>query len=269
MPEKSWIQSRKIKERLRTKFIGQEIHHFAKVTSTNDVTKELAAKGAKEGTVVISETQTLGRGRLGRDWASPEGGIWFSIILRPQVDPKDASKLTFVAAVAVARILREMFNLEAEIKWPNDVLIGGKKVCGILTETSTKEDVVDFVVVGVGINANVGLDSFPENLRNSITTLKKELREEIEREGFLCALLEALEQYYTVFMGRNFDLIFEEWRNLAGFLGHYVEVVSFDEKTRGLAVDVDRDGALMIKLRDGTVKKVISGDVIVQKRLPL
>ena len=265
MPERRWIQPRKIKDGLQTKFVGNEIHHLVEVPSTNDVAKELAAKGAEEGTIVISETQTLGRGRLGREWASPEGGIWFSIILRPEVDSRDASKLTFVAAVAVARVIRGMFSLEAEIKWPNDVLIGGKKVCGILTETSTKGDVVDFVVVGVGINANVSLDSFPQSMRNSLTTLKEELMEEIEREEFLRALLEELERYYTMFLRKKFGLILEKWRNLAGFLGQYVEVLSFGEKIRGRAVDVDRNGALMIKLRNGTVKKVMSGDVTIQK----
>ena len=265
MPETGWIQPRKIKERLQTDLMGREIHHFAEVSSTNDVAKELATNGAEEGTVVISETQTLGRGRLGREWASPEGGIWFSIILRPEVEPKDASKLTFVGAVAVARVIREMFNLRAEVKWPNDVLIGGKKVCGILTETSTKGDALNFVVVGVGINANASLNSFPESLRNSLTSLKEELKEEIERERFLRALLEELEHYYTMFMRKNFDLILEEWRNLAGFLGQYVEVLSFDEKITGRAVDVDQNGALIIKLRNGTVKKVMSGDVTIQK----
>ncbi|MFQ5758397.1 MAG: biotin--[acetyl-CoA-carboxylase] ligase [Candidatus Bathyarchaeia archaeon] len=270
MPKKSWIQPRRIREGgLQTDFMGHEIHHFAELTSTNDVAKELAAKGAEEGTVVISETQTLGRGRLGREWASPEGGIWFSIILRPEVDSKGASKLTFVAAVAVARVIREIFDLEAELKWPNDVLIGGKKVCGILTEASMKGDVVDFVVVGVGINANVSLDSFPESLRASLTSLKEEMKKEIEREEFLRALLEELEQYYTMFVREKFDLILEEWRNLAGFLGRYVEVVSFDEKIRGRAVDVDRDGALMIKLIFCSLKNVLSGFVFIDKRLSL
>ena len=264
-PKKTWIRPRKIKERLKTEFIGQGIHHFAEVTSTNDVAKELASKGVKEGTVVISEMQTLGRGRLGRRWASPQGGIWFSIVLRPRVNPKEASKLTFVAAVAVARAIREMFELRAEIKWPNDVLIGGKKVCGILTETSTKGEVVDFVVVGIGINANVGLDSFPESLRNSLTSLREERMVEIEREEFLRALLEEVERYYTILMRKDFDLILEEWRKLASFLGQHVEVTSFDQKTRGQAVDVDSDGSLIIKLTDGRIKKVMTGDVIAEK----
>ena len=263
--EKIWIHPREIKEGLQTEFIGQEIHHFAEVTSTNDVAKELARKGVKEGTVVVSETQTLGRGRLGRRWVSPQGGIWFSIVLRPRVNPKEASKLTFVAAVAAARTIREMFELRAEIKWPNDVLIGGKKVCGILTETSTKGEVVDFVVVGIGINANVSLDSFPESLRNSLTSLKEERMVEIEREEFLRALLEEVERYYTILLRKDFDLILEEWRRLASFLGQYVEVVSFDEKIRGRAVDVDSDGSLIVKLTDGRIKKVMTGDVIAEK----
>lgn len=266
MPEKSWIDPRRIKEALQTDLIGQEIHHIAEVTSTDDAAKELAAKGAEEGTVVISEKQTLGRGRLGRRWISPEGGIWFSIVLRPKVDPKDVLKLTFVAAVAVARVLREKYNLKAEIKWPNDVLIGKKKICGILTETSTKGDVVQFAVVGIGINANVSPDAFPESLRNSLTSIKAELGEEIEREDFLRVLLEEIEREYKLFVRKRFDLIVEEWRSLAGFLGQYVEVVSFDERIRGWAVDIDQSGALMIKLKDGTVKKVMLGDVIVQKQ---
>jgi len=267
--EKSGIHPGKIEEGLQTNFLGRKIHHFTEVTSTNDVAKRLAAEGAEEGTIVISEKQTLGRGRLGRRWVSPEGGIWFSMILRPEVASKDASKLTFVVAVAVARVIRKMFNLDAEIKWPNDVLIGGKKVCGILTEASTKGDVVDFVIVGIGINANVSLDAFPRSLRRSITSLRRELRREVEREKFLCALLQEMENYYTLFIREKFDSILEEWRKLAGILGHHVEVSSFNEKIRGLAVDVDQDGMLMIKLRDGTIRRVASGDVTLQKRSSL
>lgn len=265
MSQPSSIQRAKIREGLQTDFIGREIYHFAEVTSTNDVARQMASEGAKEGTVVISETQTLGRGRLGREWVSPEGGIWFSIVLRPAVDPRNAPILTFVAAVAIARAIREMFGLDAEVKWPNDVLIKGKKVCGILTETSIKGHVVNFAIVGVGINANVNVGAFPQSLMISLTSLKEELKQEVQREEFLCALLEELERGYTMFMRKDFGLILEEWTNLAGFLGQCVEVVSFDEKIVGRAVDVDRDGALLIKLEDGTIKRIISGDVKIQK----
>jgi len=266
VPKKSWIHLRKIKKGLQTDFIGQEIHHFGEVSSTNEVAKALASEGAPEGTVVIAETQTHGRGRLERRWVSPAGGMWFSMILRPRVDPKDAPKLTFVAAVAVARVIRNVLNLKAELKWPNDVLIGEKKVCGILTEASTKGGVVNFVVVGIGINANVSLDLFPESLRDSLTSLKAELGEEIERESFLRVLFGEMERHYWLLTQQGFGLILEEWRPYAGFLGQSMEVVSFDEKIRGQAVDVDENGALIIRLEDGTLRRAVSGDVIVRKQ---
>jgi len=190
------IEPKKIKNELQTDFIGQEIRYFTEVTSTNDVAKELAIKGAKEGTIVIAETQSRGRGRQGRKWVSPAGGIWFSLILRPKTYPEDALKLTLMTAAVVAKVVSDMFRLKAEVKWPNDIVINGKKVCGILTETRTKGDIVDFVVIGVGINANINLDSFPKHLRKSLTSLRKELKEDINRKRFLCALLEELEQCY-------------------------------------------------------------------------
>jgi BirA family biotin operon repressor/biotin-[acetyl-CoA-carboxylase] ligase len=259
------IVPRRIQDGLQTELIGKEIHHFAGVTSTNDVAKKLAVEGAEEGTVVIAETQTDGRGRVGRGWFSPRGGVWFSTILRPKVSPEDALKLTLTTAVAVARVIRKTLRLNSEIKWPNDVLIEGKKVCGILTEMSTSGKVVDFVILGVGINANVNIDSFPAHLRNSVTSLKKELRQEVPRERFLQALLEEFELYYKMFTRNEFDLILEEWRDLAKFLGSYVEIVSCGEKLVGLAVDVDQSGALLIKTRDGNVRRVVSGDVSLQK----
>jgi biotin-[acetyl-CoA-carboxylase] ligase BirA-like protein len=190
------IGPKKIKNELQTDFFGQEIYSFKEVTSTNDVAKELAIKGAKEGTIVVAETQSRGRGRQDRKWVSPAGGIWFSLILRPKVDPEDAVKLTLMTAAVVAKVISDMFRLRAEVKWPNDIVINGKKVCGILAETRTKGDIVDFVVIGVGINANINLSSFPKHLRKSLTSLREELREDINRKRFLCALLEELEQCY-------------------------------------------------------------------------
>ena len=194
--EKNLIEPKKIKDELQTDFIGQEIYNFTEVTSTNDVAKELAIRGAKEGTIVMAETQSRGRGRLGRKWVSPEGGILFSIILRPKVDPEDALKLTLMTAAVVAKVISDMFKLKAEVKWPNDIIINGKKVCGILTEMGTKGDIVDFVVIGVGINANINLDSFPKHLRKFLTSLKEELKEDVDRKRFFCALLEEFEQCY-------------------------------------------------------------------------
>jgi BirA family biotin operon repressor/biotin-[acetyl-CoA-carboxylase] ligase len=245
----------------KTKVIGQKIHYFTEVTSTNDVAKELAALRAKEGTIVIAEVQTCGRGRLGRDWLSPKGGVWFSIILRPEVKAKDVFKITFLTAVAVAKTIREMFKLNAEIEWPNDILINGKKVCGILTETSIRGETVDSVIVGVGINANVDLNLFPKHLKKTVTTLAAEVKREVDREKFLRVLLKELEAYYKMFKENNFDSILEEWKQLNRLFGANVEVVSFNEKIEGQAVNVDQNGALIIRLADGTTRKVFSGDV--------
>jgi BirA family biotin operon repressor/biotin-[acetyl-CoA-carboxylase] ligase len=245
----------------QTKVIGQKIHYFEEVTSTNDVAKELATLRAKEGTIVIAEVQTSGRGRLGRDWLSPKGGVWFSIILHPEVKAKDVFKVTFLTAVAVAKTIRKIFKLNAEIEWPNDVLINGKKMCGILTETSIRGENVDSVIVGVGINANVDINFFPKHLKKTVTTLASEVKREVDREKFLHVLLKELEAYYKMFKENNFDSILEEWKQLNRLFGANVEVVSFNEKIEGQAVNVDQNGALIIRLADGTTRKVFSGDV--------
>jgi len=256
----------KVKTGLQTQIVGQTIHSFRELTSTNDMAKEIAMKGAKEGTVIVAETQTRGRGRLGREWVSPQGGLWFSIILRPKVSPRDAPKLTLMISVAVAKTISKLFDLEAEIKWPNDILVKGKKVSGILTETNTKGDTLNFAVVGVGINANLNLHDFPSNLRDSSTTLKEELQKEIDCEAFLRSLLEQTEHYYNTFMQGNFGAILAEWKRLSKFLGSYVEVTSFDEKVVGWATDIDENGALIVRLRDQTTRKIVSGDVIIRKQ---
>jgi len=228
--------------------------------------KELAMKGAREGTVIVAGAQTRGRGRLGREWISPGGGLWFSIILRPRVSPRDAPKLTLMMSVAVAKTLNRLFDLGAEIKWPNDVLVNGKKVCGILTETSTKGESLNFAVVGVGLNANFSLHDFPADLRGSSTTLKVELKREIERETLLRSLLEETEHYYNMFTQGRFHAILTEWKRFSQFLGSYVRVTSFDEKFEGWATDIDENGALIVKLRDKTTRKVVSGDVTIRKK---
>jgi len=260
------ILPNRVKAGLQTKIIGRTIHYFRSLPSTNDIAKELAQKGAKEGTVIVAETQTRGRGRLRRRWISPRGGLWFSIILRPRISPKDAPKLTLMTSVAVTKTINKLFDLEAEIKWPNDVLVKGKKVCGILTETSTRGDALDFAVVGVGVNANFSVHDFPKNLQVSSTTLKEELKRKIERETLLRSLLEATEHYYSMYIQGKFNTILAEWKSLSKFLGSYVEVLSFDEKIEGWASDIDKNGALVIRLGDQIIRKIVSGDVTILKQ---
>jgi BirA family biotin operon repressor/biotin-[acetyl-CoA-carboxylase] ligase len=255
------IEIRKIKENLQTKFIGKTIHHFFEIASTNDLAKEIASIGAQEGTTIIAETQTQGRGRLGREWVSPAGGLWFSIILRPKLNVKDIPKLTLITSLAVAKTISQLLNLKTKVKWPNDVLIKTKKVCGILTEANTREKTINFVVIGIGINANIELHSLPPQIRENATSLKQELKREINREQLLQVLLEKMEHYYLMLLKGKFDLILKEWKTLCDFLGSHVEVTTLKEKIEGVAIDIDKNGALIIKLQDGTLRRVLSGDV--------
>ena len=257
----SWL-----KKELKTRRTGRSIHYFSEVGSTNEKAKELASQGTAEGTVVMAETQRCGRGRLGRRWLSPSGGVWLSIILRPKASPKETLKLTLTTAVAVAKTLHKMFGLDAEIKWPNDVLIEGKKVCGILVEASTRNDKLEYAIVGIGINANIDVTLFPEKLRATATTLKHLLGRKIDREELVCSLLETFESYYNLLESDGFSLILDDWRRLATFLGCRVEVSSFEEKFEGVAVDADENGWLIIRLDDGCLRKVVSGDVSVRRK---
>jgi biotin-[acetyl-CoA-carboxylase] ligase BirA-like protein len=240
---------------------GYKICHYKTATSTNDVAKELAKKSNEEKTIVLAEVQKGGKGRMGRQWISPKGGLWFSIILRPQMSPKEALKLTFITSSAVAKTIETMFCLKTAVKWPNDVLVNGRKICGILTETSTRENVIDFVVVGIGINANINLDSFPANLQDTVTSLKHELGYNIRQKTLMKNFLQNFEHRYKLLQRKRWNVLLQEWKGLATFLGKQVEVVSFDEVLVGEAWDVCDDGALILRHKDGVLKRVVVGDV--------
>lgn len=265
MPRTEPIRLEKIKEKLQTKLIGKTIHCFSEVSSTNDLAKEMATIGAKEGTVIVAETQTSGKGRLGREWASSKGGIWLSTVLRPKLSGKDIPKLTLMTSLVVAKTINQLFNLKTEVKWPNDVLINAKKVCGILTEANTRGNTTNFVIVGIGINANIELNSLPKQVRENATSLKHELKREIDREQILRLLLEKMEHYYVMLTEGKFNPVLKEWKSLCEFLDSYVEVTSWEEKIEGWAIDVDENGALIIRLRDGTLRKILSGDVSLKR----
>lgn len=259
------ISVNKLQDGLRTKSLGKSIIFSREVDSTNERAKKLATYEAQEGTVVIAETQTRGRGRLDREWVSPAGGLWFSIVLRPKLYPTEAIKLTFVAGLAVAEVLNEMFDLKVETKWPNDVLVNGRKICGILTEMNTTGQTVNFVVVGIGVNADFNVEEvFSEQMRKVATSLEDELGRKVELEELLRSLLEKLETLYGLFRKEGFSAILEKWKNYAYFLGHKVEVVSPTGKLRGSALDIDNEGALLLEFEDGTVKRVVVGDVSLQ-----
>ena len=252
----------RLQEDLRTKRLGRNILFSCSVGSTNEWAKELALLGAAEGTVTIAETQTAGRGRLGREWFSSEGGLWFSVVLRPKLRASEAVGLVFVAGLAVAEVLGEKYGLQVETKWPNDVLVKGRKVCGILVETNTTGETLNFSVVGIGINGNFDVEeAFPEELRKVATSLEKEIGKKVNLEQLFRSILERLEDICDLLLKEGSVEVLRKWKRYAGFLGCRVEVKSDDDRWIGLALDVDDDGSLVVRLRDGEVMHFFAGDV--------
>jgi BirA family biotin operon repressor/biotin-[acetyl-CoA-carboxylase] ligase len=235
--------------------LEQRIHYFPEIGSTMDAARELAKKGAGEGTIVIAEVQTRGRGRLSREWLSPEGGIYFTLVLRPRISPAYAPRINLMASVAVAATIKKIFGLKAELKWPNDVLIGGRKVCGILAEMDAEMDVVNFVNIGIGINANTSIPQFEK----TVTSLKDALGREISRKEFLSALLTEIEGQQPLLM--KSDLL-EEWKKLSVTLDKDVRIIAPGEVIVGRAIDIDTTGVLIVKEKDGSLNKAIAGDCI-------
>jgi len=256
-----------VEDGLRTDFIGKEIHHHRQVSSTQEAAKGLAAEGAKEGTAVIAEIQARGKGRRGREWHSPAGGVYMSVILMPQMSPARAPLLTLLAGVAVAKVLRHLYDLKAELKWPNDVMVDDRKICGILTEMTAETEAVDYCIVGIGINANIKLADFPSKFRETTTSLKEELGKNVSRAELVRRLLEEMERLYNVFREGGPAPILKEWKALTNTLGALVRITDTGV-IEGRAVDVDQDGALIVELADGSLKRVIAGDVSLRRDKP-
>ena len=251
-----------VKKGLNTDFIGHDIHYFKEVDSTNEVAKYLAKNGAEEGTIVISEIQNRGKGRRGKTWISPPGGVWMTIILRPDIIPSSAPQLTLVTGVAVAETLKKECKLDVGIKWPNDILIGNKKVCGILTEVNASINKVNYVVVGIGIDMNVDVPLFPPELQRGATSLKNELDTEINGALLVQKFLLEFENYYNEFKEGNFPEILNKWRLLSKTIGNNVEVRTRGKTVRGEAVGINKDGVLILELEDGSLRKMISGECL-------
>jgi BirA family biotin operon repressor/biotin-[acetyl-CoA-carboxylase] ligase len=247
-----------VKAGLKTQIIGRDIQYFKETESTNTIAREIAGS-VEEGTVVIAESQTGGRGRMGRKWISPEGGIWLSIIIKPKIQPLYASRITLLAGVSAAKRICS-YGLPAKIKWPNDVLINGKKVCGILTEIEAEIDLIEFCVVGIGIDANVDTESFPEEARETSTSLKKELGSGINRVEFVQKLLEEFESLYLKFQKDGFSPILEEWRNMSATIGEWVKITTQARTIYGEAIGVDSEGALVLETGEGKLEKIVAGN---------
>ncbi|OPY44974.1 MAG: putative biotin ligase [Methanosaeta sp. PtaU1.Bin016] len=242
-------------EGLRTKWLGKDLRCFDEVCSTNDVARSVARE-CRNGTVILAETQTQGRGRLSRPWASPPGGIWMSLVLKPKISLDRAYRINMAVSVAVSRSMCALYGLDVGIKWPNDLLIGGRKVCGILMEISAEVDRVDWAVVGLGINANIDVMGFSVDWK--ATSLRQELCQDVSRIDLIQRLLLEIEGTYHRMHSRD---LYEEWRRRSVTLGKQVRITSASGDLSGEAIDLAEDGALLIRAED-KIKRVLAGDCI-------
>ncbi|HXG47853.1 MAG TPA: biotin--[acetyl-CoA-carboxylase] ligase [Methylomirabilota bacterium] len=245
--------------------IGRDIRVFRETGSTNDVAEKLARDGAAEGVVVFAESQTRGRGRLGRTWLSPRGkGLWFSVLLRPDLRPQAATQLTVAAATALRRSIHAQTHLAATIKWPNDILIRGRKVAGVLTELSAELDHIKHIVLGIGIDVNVGAGEFPADLRKTATSLKQELGRPVSRADLAVAVLQELDRDYARVRNGQFEALADEWEGHCTTLGRRVSIQCGPRQIDGRAEALDEDGALLVRTEHGRVERIIGGDVTVE-----
>jgi len=240
---------------LKTKWLGRDMRVLAEVSSTNVAALSLA-RHCQNGTVILAETQTQGRGRLSRPWASPPGGIWMSLILKPEMPLNHVYRINMAASVAICKAISSMLGLEAGIKWPNDLLIGEQKICGILMEVGAQVDRLDYAVVGLGLNVNNDPSDFPAEWRS--TSLAAELGHDIDRCELICRILEAMEVAYEKLGSQE---IYEEWRSRSLTLKRQVRITSPAGDQVGQAVDLAEDGALLLRVGD-ELKRVLAGDCI-------
>jgi len=253
---KNSLSSTLITSDLRTRFVGQRVIYYPTLTSTMEVAKREAQQGAAEGTVVVAGEQTAGKGRKNRTWLSPRGSIALSVILHPSV--AYLPYLIMLASLAVTHSIVAVTGLQPQLKWPNDVLVNGKKVSGILIESSLRGNIVDYAIIGIGVNVNLRLSDFPE-IRLTATSLSDELGREVSQLEMIRQLLIEIERRYLALPAG--EPIYQEWRDNMVTLGKKVRVKSGKTTYQGIAESVDRDGSLLLRHRDGSLTKVVAGDV--------
>jgi len=249
-----------------TKIIGRDIHVFKETTSTNDVIEKFARDGLKEGIVAFAESQTKGRGRLGRKWVSPaRKGLWFSVLLRPDLQPQETTQLTVASATALRRAIQLHTGLKPEIKWPNDILIHGRKVAGILTELSAELDRVKYVILGIGVDVNLNASDFSAEFRKSASSLKIELGKPIFRAELAVVILRELDVDYGRICDGRFSAIADEWEEHCTTIGQEVVIRTGERQIRGRAESLGEDGALLLRTDHGHLERVVGGDVTLAK----
>lgn len=246
--------------------IGRDIRVFQETTSTNDVADRLGRDGVKEGVVVFAESQTKGRGRLGRSWVSSQGkGLWFSVLLRPALSPQAATQMTIASGTALARALRKAAGVECEIKWPNDILVRERKLCGILTEMSAELDKIKYMVLGIGVNVNFEREDFPVELREIATSLAIESGRKFKRAEVAAEILRQLEVDYARIRSGQFESVASEWEDHCTTIGRNVEIACGKRVVNGRAESLDREGALLVRTQHGHLERIIGGDVSLRK----
>lgn len=249
-----------VSEGLATKVLGKSIYYYEKVDSTNTIARKLAEEGAPDGTVVLAEEQTGGRGRLARTWYSPFGqGVWFSLVLRPSFVPMEAAKMTLLAAVSLTKAFRKLGLIDCGIKWPNDILVKGRKLVGILTELNASMEQIHYIIMGIGINTGLSRKDLPKDLKKTVTSFAME-NSTLSRKEILQEVLYQLEAYYELAQQAGFGAILQEWKLLSVTLGQTVEVTMPDKVFTGKAVDLDDNGNLLVDTDTGR-EVVMAGDV--------
>ncbi len=245
--------------------IGGNIQHFVEIDSTNNYAKKIANEGCAHGTVIVADRQTMGRGRIGRQWQSDTSeGIWVSLVLRPDLEPENIQIITLAASVAVVEAIKETQGIVCGIKWPNDIILDGRKLGGILTELSAEPGHVNYVVVGIGINANQDSEIFDYEIRQRAVSLKMHKGESVSRSHLLGSILTNFEKIYKyVLHGKNKDII-DKWTDYSVTIGKEVKVAYRDVEYIGTAQSIAHDGRLIVKCKDGVIREIAAGEIQVR-----
>ena len=257
------LQLQRVRDGLATRRLGTKLHYFSEIDSTNTYARRLAEQGAGEGAVIIAEAQTRGRGRLGRRWVSPPFvNLYFSVILRPQLSPVHAPQLTLMAAVALTDTITQFLPTPPIIKWPNDILVGGKKLAGVLAESSCDAERIEFVILGIGVNLNYPIASMPEVIRERATSIVTLTQKNVSREAFVRRLIQDLDRCYGELEEVGFESLATRWEARFGLREKKVRVEMTDRIMIGTAQGIDRDGALILEDERGDSQRIVAGDVI-------